>query len=130
MRETSRLAGGIEAGGTKFICAVGETPQAFQASTVIPTATPMVTLNRVITFFRAYPVQRLGLATFGPIDLDRGSPTYGSILSSPKLAWQGCPIVHVLQTALGVPVAVYTDVNAAAMAVATNWAGRGADTLV
>jgi fructokinase len=130
MTETPHLAGGIEAGGTKFICAVGETPQAFKASTVIPTARPMATLNRVITFFRAYPVQRLGLATFGPIDLDRDSPTYGSILSSPKLAWQGCPIVHVLQTALRVSVVADTDVNAAAMAEATYGAGRGADPLV
>jgi fructokinase len=130
MTETLRLAGGIEAGGTKFICAVGETPQAVQASTMIPTATPMATLNRVIAFFRAYPIQRLGLATFGPIDLDRDSPTYGYILSSPKLAWQGCPILHILQTALGVPVAVDTDVNAAAMAEATYGAGRRADPLV
>ena len=63
-----------------------------------------------------YAVRSLGLATFGPIELDRRSPTYGHILTTPKLAWQGCRIVDILQTALGVPVAVDTDVNAAALA--------------
>jgi fructokinase len=126
----SRLYGGIEAGGTKFVCAVGQTPQAIQASTVIPTTTPTATLNQVIAFFQSYAIQRLGLATFGPVDLDRDSPQYGHILSTPKLAWQECPIVHILQTALGVPVAVDTDVNAAAMAEATYGAGQGDDPLV
>ena len=130
MATTSRLYGGIEAGGTKFVCAVGETPQAIQASIAIPTATPIATLNQVITFFRSYPIQRLGLATFGPIDLDRDSSTYGVILSTPKLTWQGCPIVHMLQSALGVPVAVDTDVNAAAMAEAAYGAGRRCDPVV
>ena len=130
MPATSRLYGGIEAGGTKFVCAVGETPQAIQASTSIPTTTPRATLNQVIAFLRSYPIRRLGLATFGPLDLDRDSPTYGHILSTPKLAWQGCPIVHTLQTALGVPVAVDTDVNAAALAEATYGAGRERDPVV
>jgi fructokinase len=130
MAATSHLYGGIEAGGTKFVCAVGETPQAIQASTVIPTMTPTATLNRAIAFFRSYPIHGLGLATFGPIDLDRDSSTYGHILSTPKRAWQGCPIVHILQTALGVPVAVDTDVNAAAMAEASYGAGRGDDPIV
>jgi fructokinase len=130
MTATAGLYGGIEAGGTKFVCAVGETPQAIQASTSIPTTTPAATLSQVIAFFRSYPIHRLGLATFGPIDLDRDSPTYGQILSTPKLAWQECPIVHILQTALRVPVAFDTDVNAAAIAEATYGAGRGGDPVV
>src|SRR5262245_14991214 len=130
MAATSRLYGGIEAGGTKFVCGVGKTPQAIHASTTISTTAPMATLTQVVTFFRSYPIQRLGLATFGPIDLDRDSPTYGYILSTPKLGWQGCPLVDMLQTALGVPVAVDTDVNAAAMAEAAYGAGRGCDPVV
>jgi fructokinase len=130
MAATSCLYGGIEAGGTKFVCAVGETPQAIRASTSIPTTTPTATLNQVIAFFQSYPIHHLGLAAFGPIDPDRDSPTYGHILSTPKLAWQGCPIVHILQTALKVPVAFDTDVNAAAIAEATYGAGRGDDPLV
>jgi fructokinase len=97
---------------------------------VIPTTTPTATLNRAIAFFRSYPIHGLGLATFDPIDLDRGSSTYGHILSTPKHAWQRCAIVHIPQTAGGVPVAVDTDVNAAALAEAEYGAGRGDDPIV
>jgi fructokinase len=127
---TSHLYGGIEAGGTKFVCAVAETPQTIQAATSIATTMPTATLSQVIAFFQPYGVQSLGLATFGPIDLQQRSPTYGHILATPKLAWQGCPIVDILQAALGISVAVDTDVNAAALAEATYGAGRGCDPVV
>jgi fructokinase len=130
VRTTSRLYGGIEAGGTKFVCAVGKTPQTIQASTSIATTTPTATLSQVIAFFQPYILQSLGLATFGPIDLEQRSPTYGHILATPKLAWQRCPIVGILQAALGVSVAVDTDVNAAALAEATFGAGQGYDPVV
>jgi fructokinase len=130
MAPASHLFGGIEAGGTKFVCAVGETPQAIQASTSIPTTTPAATLDQVIAFLRPYAVQSIGLAAFGPIDLDRDSATYGYILSTPKLAWQGCPIVDLLQTGLGIPVTVDTDVNTAALAEFMHGAGQGCDPLV
>jgi fructokinase len=130
MAATSHLFGGIEAGGTKFICAVGQTPQTIHVSASIPTTTPTATLSQVIAFFRTYVVRSLGLAAFGPIDLDRQSATYGHILSTPKLAWQGCRIVDILQTALGVPIALDTDVNAAALAEFMYGAGQGCDPLV
>lgn len=122
--------GGIEAGGTKFVCAVGEAPQTIHALTSIRTKTPGETLGQVIAFFQPYALRSLGLATFGPVDLDPASPTYGYILSSPKLAWQRCPIVDILHTALGVPVSVDTDVNAAALAEFRYGAGQGCDPLV
>ena len=128
--QVGTLYGGIEAGGTKFVCAVGAAPQVLRASTSIPTTTPGETLAQVTAFFRPYALCRLGLATFGPVDLERASTTYGHILSTPKLAWQGCPIVHALQVALGVPVAVDTDVNAAALAEFLYGAGHGCDPLV
>ncbi len=125
------MIGGIEAGGTKFVCAVGDTPQSIQASISVPTTTPTTTLSQVIDFFRLYALCGLGLATFGPIDLDRASPAYGQIeLSTPKLPWQGCRIVDILQTALKVPIAVDTDVNAAALAEFLYGAGRGYDPLI
>jgi fructokinase len=124
------LSGGIEAGGAKFVCAVGGKPHTIQALASIPTTVPTETLQRVIDFFQPYALRSLGLASFGPIDLDRASPSYGRILSTPKLAWQGCPIVGTLQTALGVPVALDTDVNAAALAEFMFGAGRGCDPLV
>jgi fructokinase len=109
MGVASHVYGGIEAGGTKFVCAVGKAPQTVQASTSLPTTTPTETLAQVIAFFQPYALQSLGLAAFGPIDLNRASPTYGYILSSPKLAWQRCPIVDILHTALGVPEHVPRD---------------------
>jgi fructokinase len=124
------MIGGIEAGGTKFVCAVGDAPQRVQASMSIPTGPPAATLAQVMAFFRPYPLRGLGLATFGPIELDRGSPAYGQILSTPKLAWQGCRIVDILQAALRVPIAVDTDVNAAALAEFAYGAGQGCDPLV
>jgi fructokinase len=126
----SHVYGGIEAGGTKFVCAVGQTPHNIEASTWIPTTTPAETLQQVIAFFQPYALRSLGLAAFGPIDLDRASPTYGHILSTPKLAWQRCPVVDTLHTALGVPVTVDTDVNAAALAEVIYGAGQGYDPLV
>ena len=104
--------------------------KSIQTSTVISTTTPTATLSQVIAFFRRHPIRSLGLAAFGPIDLDRGSSTYGRILSTPKIAWQKCPIVATLQTALEVPVAVDTDVNAAALAEATYGAGRECNPVV
>jgi len=130
MAPAAHLFGGIEAGGTKFVCAVGKAPQVIRASTEIPTTTPTETLAQVIAFFRPYALGSLGLATFGPVDLDRNSPTYGQILSTPKLAWQGCRIVEILQNGLGIPVAVETDVNAAALAEFIDGAGQGCDPLV
>jgi fructokinase len=127
---TMVLYGGIEAGGTKCVCVVGDTPRTIQALTSIPTTTPTATLAQVIAFFRSYPLHCLGLATFGPVDLTLGSPTYGHILSTPKVAWQGCPIVDILQSALRIPVAPETDVNAAALAEFMYGAGQGCDPLV
>jgi fructokinase len=124
------LFGGIEAGGTKFVCAVGIAPQVIHASTEIPTITPAETLARVIGFFWPFALRSLGLAMFGPIDLDQYSPTFGHLLTTPKLPWQGCPIVDILHAALGVPVAVDTDVNAAALAEFTYGAGQGCDPLI
>jgi len=130
MASTSHLFGAIEAGGTKFVCVVGGAPQAILASTSIPTTAPTATLSQVITFFQPYAVRSIGLAAFGPIDLNQESATYGHILSTPKLTWQGCPILDILWTGLKVPIAVDTDVNAAALAEFTYGAGQGCDPLV
>jgi fructokinase len=122
--------GGIEAGGSKFVCVVADQSLAVHTSATVWTTTPTETLSQVIAFFRPHDVHSLGLATFGPVDLDRSSPTYGHILSTPKMLWQEYPIVEILQTSLDVPVAVETDVNPAALAEFTYGAGRGCNPLV
>ena len=110
------LYGGIEAGGTTFVCAVSEAPdQAPIASLRLPTTSPTETLTAVIEFFRPYHLGALGIASFGPLDIEGGSVSYGYILQTPKPGWRNTSLIAVAE-ALAVPVAIETDVNAAALA--------------
>lgn len=111
------MYGCIEAGGTKFVCGVGTGPEDVVLSS-IPTSTPGATLERVVEFFRREAGQRLravGIGSFGPVDLDPGSPTFGYITSTPKPGWQQFDLAGAVGRALGVLVAIDTDVNAAAI---------------
>lgn len=109
------LHGGIETGGTKFICAVSTSPDTIIAQTQIPTTSPDETLGKVIAFFRNQPALRsMGIASFGPLDLHKDSKTYGYITTTPKAGWHNTNVVGAITTALGVPVAIDTDVNCAA----------------
>ena len=130
----ARRAGGIEAGGTKFVCAVGTGPDDVQAETRVPTTTPGETLGRVVAFFAEQAARArlaaLGVASFGPLDLDPRSSTFGCITTTPKPGWRGVDLVGPLRRALGVPVAFDTDVNAAALAEQRWGAGRGLGMLV
>ena len=123
--------GGIEAGGTKFICALGSGPGHVISKTRIETTTPDETLQHVVHFFRPAIVERaigaLGVGCFGPLDLDPTSSTYGFITSTPKPGWRNTDIVGRLQRELAVDVALDTDVNAAALAESTWGAGAGSD---
>jgi fructokinase len=99
------VLGGIEAGGTKWVCAAGEDVVTF------PTTSPDETLARSIDFFAGRGLDALGVGCFGPVDLARGA-----IAATPKPGWSNVEIVAPLRAALGVPVAFDTDVNAAALA--------------
>ena len=111
-----RILGGIEAGGTKFVCAVGHAPDDLEI-VEIPTASPDQTIPRVVEFFKTRrPVSGLGIASFGPIDLEPRSDTYGHITGTPKVAWRNFDFAGSIARALHVPVAFDTDVNAAALA--------------
>jgi fructokinase len=117
--------GGIEAGGSKFVCAVGSGPADLQTFE-FPTTQPSETIARAVEFFRGRaPVAAVGIASFGPIDPDPGSPAFGYITSTPKQAWRNCDIAGEVGRALGVPIAFDTDVNAAALAEFRWGAGRG-----
>ena len=114
------IYGGIEGGGTKFVCAVGSAEGESLAETRFPTTTPEETLNRAIAFFQEQtrllgPLSGLGIACFGPLDPDIHSPTYGHILATPKAGWAGADVVGALRSALPVPIAFDTDVNGAAL---------------
>jgi fructokinase len=113
-----RLYGGIEAGGTKFVCMVGTGPQKVVDEIRFPTVYPEETIQRAIAFFEPY-VQRgelagVGIASFGPLDLDPASPTYGYITTTPKPHWNQVDLHGRIQQALNLPIAFETDVNAAA----------------
>jgi fructokinase len=130
----SALYGGIEAGGTKFVCAIGSGPEDVLAETSFPTTTPDETLKRTAEFFRRAAGRRklrsLGIASFGPLDLDPKSSTFGYITTTPKAGWLQVNFMGLARDALGLPVFMDTDVNAAALAESLWGAGRGRDPLV
>lgn len=125
------LFGAIEAGGTKFVCLVASGPQQILAETRFPTTTPEETLGQAIEFFRLYqqrePLQAVGIGSFGPLDLDPASPTFGSITTTPKPGWAGTDIAGMVGRALKVPVAIDTDVNAAGYGEYRWGAAQGCD---
>ncbi|HEX2986965.1 MAG TPA: ROK family protein [Chloroflexota bacterium] len=129
------LWGGIEAGGTKFVCMIGRGPQDIHAEERFPTTTPRETLLHAATFFRQHsspqtPLEGIGVASFGPVDLDPKSLTYGHTTSTPKPGWAGTNVVGMLVQELGVPVAFDTDVNCAAYGEYKWGAARGLDSVI
>lgn len=125
------LYGGIEAGGTKFVLGVGTGPGDIRARHVIPTTSPDETIGAAIEWFRAQPaIDALGIASFGPVQLDRDAPDWGHITATPKPGWSGADFAPRMGRALGVPVGFDTDVNGAALGEARWGAGRGCGTIV
>lgn len=118
------MFGGIEAGGTKFVCGVGNGPQDLETAQ-FPTTSPRETLDKVIGFFQQHLVSALGIASFGPVDLDVSSPTYGHITSTPKAGWTNSNLLGEIKNALHVPVGFDTDVNGAVLGEARWGAARG-----
>lgn len=114
------LFGGIEAGGTKFICAVGTDPNNLKAQTRIPTTTPDETLSQVVDFFRQQQaagnaIASIGIGSFGPVGVNPDSPKFGWFLNTPKPGWQQIEFAGLIKRELGVNVGFDTDVNAAAL---------------
>jgi fructokinase len=109
--------GAIEGGGTKFVCAVGTTPNDL-AITQFSTESPAPTIARAVAFLKESAgarLQAVGIGSFGPVDLRPSSPTFGCITSTPKPGWQNYDFAGAVRRALGVPVGFDTDVDAAAL---------------
>jgi fructokinase len=121
--------GGIEAGGSKWECAVGTGPDDLRATETIATTTPAETIEQVIEFFeREEPVAAVGIGSFGPIDPHPESATWGYITSTPKPGWAHTDVAGEIGRRLGVPVAFDTDVNASAVGEHRWGAAQGLDT--
>jgi len=128
------IFGGIEAGGTKFICAIGAPTGAVDKKITIPTTTPKETMAKVIEFFKKNQKQNqflaIGLASFGPIELNQASVNYGYITSSPKTEWNNFNILGVLKEIFNLPFGFDTDVNGAALGEQRFGAAKGLDTFL
>jgi len=131
---TSHYAG-IEAGGTKFICATGSGPDDICGEVRFPTTTPEETLGRVIEFLRQQEqdfgkLDAIGVASFGPLSPNPSAPDYGRITSTPKSSWADTDIVGPLRDAFHVPIGFDTDVNGAALGEWCWGAAQGLDTFI
>lgn len=128
------MYGGMEGGGTKFVCAIGRSPLHIVDSVSIATQDAATTLSECVWFFeeaqkRHGPVVAIGFSCFGPIELRRSSVDYGRILRTPKPGWSGVDVLEPLRAAFDVPLALDTDVGAAVLAEWRLGAGRGLGSL-
>jgi fructokinase len=130
------LFGGIEAGGTKFVCIIASGSDGIRAEAKFPTTTPEETLGKVLGFFQNYCIETghklgsIGIACFGPIDINPASPTFGYITTTPKPGWAQTNIVGLISEAMNLPVAMDTDVNVAAIGEGVWGAGKGLDDFI
>jgi fructokinase len=129
------LFGGIEAGGTKFVCAVGDATGEVLAESRFPTRDPVTTFREVFDFFHAAEAQHgelraYGIGSFGPLNINPLSADYGRMLRTPKLGWSDFDLRGALASEFGKPVGISTDVNAAGLAEAHWGNGMGLSTLV
>jgi fructokinase len=126
--------GAVEAGGTKFVCAVGNGAGELRSRAEFPTTSPVETIARVVEFLdkqaKVEPLRAVGIGSFGPIDVSPDSPQFGFITSTPKAGWQNTDLAGPVRRALGVPVAFDTDVNAAALGEHKWGAAQGLETFV
>jgi fructokinase len=130
MSPQAKLLAGVELGGTKCVCILGTGPDDVRAVERLPTGEREATLRQVEAVLDRWRAQygaprALGIASFGPVDLKPGSPTWGHITSTSKLGWVNTDVAQRLGRRVGVPVGLDTDVNGAALAEGRWGAARG-----
>jgi fructokinase len=131
----NNLIGGIEAGGTKFVCAIGSGPDDLHDEVRFPTTTPAETLGKAIAYFQEAqakhgPLSAIGIAAFGPLDPNPKSPTFGHITTTPKPHWGNADVVGTMKKIFNVPIGFDTDVNGAALAEHRWGAAQDVDNLI
>lgn len=129
---SKKLLAGVELGGTKCVCILGTSPENVLEQVRVPTSDPQTTLGLIEAVLEEWQdqygaIDALGLASFGPIDLRRSSPTYGYITSTPKPGWRNTPVVARFADRFNVPIGFDTDVNGAALAEGRQGAAQGLD---
>lgn len=126
------MVGGIETGGTKTVCAVGSGPDHIEALEQFPTTTPEETLGQCLALLDSFrpALEAVGIASFGPVDLNPHSPTRGYVTNTPKTTWQYVDMVGTFTDRLQVPVGMDTDVNGAALGEHVWGAAQGLDTFI
>ena len=107
------LFGGIEMGGTKMVCAIVDDNNKIIDKCTIKTTTPEETLSNLVEYFKDKDIASLGLASFGPVDLNTNSKTYGYITETPKPGWRNTDVVGYFKKHFNIPIGFDTDVNAA-----------------
>lgn len=117
--------GALEAGGTKMVCAIGDETGKIYEQESFSTVTPEETLPQLLDYFKGKEIEALGIACFGPIDLDRDSDTYGYITTTPKTAWMNTDIAGYFANGLNVPVGFDTDVNGSLLGEVTYGQAKG-----
>ena len=124
------IYGAIEAGGTKFVCAVSDEQGEIKEKVSIPTTTPEETLEQVFTYFDQFDLSAIGIGSFGPIDVNPASPTYGYVTTTPKMAWINYDFLGTVKKRYAIPVGWTTDVNAAALGELKKGAAQGLSSCV
>ncbi len=120
------IFGLVEAGGTKFVLGIASSKEDIRATTRIPTTTPRETIGAMCDWFTQQgKLSAIGVASFGPLDLDPASPNWGHIAATTKQHWSNTDIAGPLKAAFGCHVAIDTDVNGAALAEYRWGAGQG-----
>lgn len=122
--------GAIEAGGTKFICGIGNEQGIIEERVSFPTEHPDRTIGNVLDYFKDKSIDAMGIGSFGPLNIDKNSPLYGYVTTTPKPGWENYPFLGMLSKFFDIPFGWDTDVNAAAYGEATWGAAQGLDSCV
>ncbi|MCT2398998.1 ROK family protein [Novosphingobium mangrovi (ex Huang et al. 2023)] len=129
----TRTFGGIELGGTKTVVVLGQ-PGAIREREEFPTTTPDETLSRAVKTLLHWREHGLldaaGIASFGPVRVAPEAADFGTMLDTPKPGWAGAPVLSFVAEALSLPLAIDTDVNAAALAEYGAGAAQGCPVVV
>jgi len=122
--------GTIELGGTKTLVAAGTSPSDLEVPLRVATTDPETTIGAAVEHLSGFTLDAIGIAAFGPIELRDSHQHFGSLMNTPKPGWGGYPVFDRVRDALGVPTAIDTDVNGAALGEGVWGSGRGLTSFV